>query len=62
MARQKLGQKKINRLIKKTGLDIEHVLVRGGTDHRLDLCIKGGDVYHLYKTGEIEKSDIGWGG
>jgi hypothetical protein len=60
MARQSLGQKKVNKLIKSTGLDIVHVLVRGGTNHTKDLCIKGGDVFHLYKNGDIEKSDIGW--
>ena len=60
MAKQKLGEKKVNKLIQKTGLDIVHVLTRGGTNHRLDLCTRDGFIYHLYKDGEIEKSDIGW--
>ena len=60
MAGQRLGKKKVNKLRIKTGLDIVHVLVRGGTNHRLDLCVKDGTLYHLFKDGEIEKSDIGW--
>ena len=60
MARQLLGQKKVNKLIKETKLNIVKVMVRGGTNHRLDLCVNGGEVFNLYKTGELIKSDGKW--
>jgi len=54
MARQLLGEKKINNLRQQTGLDIVTVLVRGGTDHRKDLCLGDGSVIHLYADGTME--------
>ncbi len=60
MARQTLGQKKVDRLRAKTGLDIKKVMVRGGTDHRKDLCLSDGSIMHLFKDGTMEKSEIGW--
>lgn len=60
MARQKLGEKKTNMLRKQTGLDVVSALVRGGTDHRKDLLIEGGEVYHLYKDGTLEIGSIRW--
>lgn len=60
MARQKLGQKKVNKLRQQTGLDILVVLVRGGTNHRRDLCLSDGSVVNLYKDGTMEKDTIGW--
>lgn len=56
MARQKLGEKKLRRLAEKTGLDLVAALVRGGTGHRVDLCVRGGVVVHLYRCGSTEKS------
>ena len=56
MARQKVGEKKLRRLAEKTGLDLVAALVRGGTDHRIDLCVRGGEVVHLYRCGASEKS------
>ena len=58
--RNKLGPKKVKRLAIKTGLPVKQALTRGGTDHRIDLLLEGGAVVHLYKDGEMEKSDIGW--
>lgn len=60
MARQTLNEKKVNKLRLKTGLDIVKVLVRGGTDHRLDLCIKGGEIISMYKDGTLEKNSFKW--
>jgi len=60
MARQKLNHKKVKKLRLSTGLDILHVLVRGGTDHRKDLLLNDGTVKYLYKNGTIEDSGINW--
>lgn len=59
MARQKLGKKKLAKLRNETGLPIIAVLVRGGTDHRKDLCLEGGKVIHLFNDGTMQESDIG---
>ena len=58
--RQTLGEKKTKQLAKETGLPIVKVLVRGGTDHRKDLCLEDGSVIHLYKDGTQEKSEFTW--
>ena len=60
MARQRLGQKKVNKLRQETGLDIIHVLVRGGTNHRRDLCLSDGTVTSLHKDGTLEPDVIKW--
>ena len=60
MARQRLGEKKTNRLRKETGLDIAAVLVRGGTNHRRDLCLHDGSIIHLYRDGKMMKSSLEW--
>ena len=59
MARQTLNIKKTLMLREKLKLPIFKVLVRGGTDHRKDLCFIDGTVMHLYRDGTIEKSSIG---
>lgn len=54
--RQRLGKKKINRYKKETGLPIVEGLVRGNTNHRVDLRLKDGTIMHYWpKTGEIEE-------
>lgn len=58
MARQMLGPKKLKKLREKTGLDLVAALVRGGTNHRIDLCLRGGSVTHLYKDWSMEVSNI----
>jgi hypothetical protein len=58
MSRQRLGTKKIEKLKRETGLPIVAVLVRGGTDHRLDLCLDDRSIVHLYRDGVMEKSDM----
>ena len=60
--RQLLSKKKTNKLAKETGLPIVKVLVRGGTDHRKDLCLEDGSIIHLYRDGTQEKSELRWGG
>ena len=60
MARQRLGQKKVDKLRKQTGLDIIKVMVRGGTDHRLDLCLFNGTITRLYKDGTMLKDSGKW--
>ena len=58
MARQRLGAKKTKALAQATGLPVVAVLVRGGTDHRKDLCLEDGSVVHLYSDGSMEKSAL----
>jgi len=59
--RQKLGEKKVKKLRGELNLPIVHVLVRGGTNHRQDLCLKDGTIMNYWpKTGELIKDDIGW--
>ena len=53
--RQRLSQKKTARLANETGLDLVGVLVRGDTDHRKDLLLRGGEIWNLYKNGDLEK-------
>lgn len=62
MARQWLGEKKVNQLRKQTRLDIVGVLIRGNTNHRRDLCLADGTVMSLYKSGELELATIVWSG
>ena len=59
MARCRVGEKKIALYRRKTKLPIIAALVRGGTDHRIDLCLEGGIVIHWYNDGTMEKSEIG---
>lgn len=60
MARQSLGEKRVRRLATETGLPVVKVLVKGGTDHRKDLCLEDGTVMHLYRDGSMEKSALRW--
>ena len=54
MARQSLGAKKVRHLRAKTGLDVVAAMVRGGTDHRIDLCLADGSVISLHRDGSLE--------
>ncbi len=58
MARQQMGEKKVSRWREQTGLPVIAVLVRGGTNHRKDLCLEDGSVVHMFSDGTMEKSDI----
>lgn len=55
-----VGPKKIAKYRAITGLPIISALVRGGTDHRIDLLIDGGSIVHWYKDGTMEESEITW--
>ncbi len=50
--RQHLNAKKVRRLADETGLDVVYVLVRGGTDHRKDLCLRDRTIVNLWPDGE----------
>lgn len=56
--RQALGEKKVRKLAKETGLNLVGALVRGGTDHRIDLLVDNGDVFCRFKDGSIKPSEI----
>lgn len=56
--RQRLGRRKVLALRRQTGLPIVAVLVRGGTEHRRDLCFDDGSVVSVFNDGTTEKSDI----
>ena len=58
--RQLLGQKKINKLRALTSLDIIKVMVRGGANHRLDLCLSDGCITEMYPNGTLIKTDCKW--
>ena len=53
-----MGEKKVAKLREQTGLPVIAVLVRGGTEHRKDLCLEDGSVVHLYSDGTTEVSTI----
>ena len=55
MARQRLGDKKLRRLRRQLGLPIVRALVRGGTNHRVDLILEGGQMVHYWPaSGQLE--------
>ena len=58
MARQRLSDRKVKKIRAETGLPVVAVLVRGGTNHRRDLCLSDGRVVHLYKDGTMQVSDL----
>ena len=59
--RQNLGEKKVRKLKGELKLPIVHVLVRGGTDHRRDLCLEDGSIIYLFKDGTMEKAEnLSW--
>lgn len=55
--RQRLGKRKVKKYREQTGLDVVAGLVRGGTNHRVDLCISDGSVVYLWPDGTTEKAD-----
>jgi hypothetical protein len=58
--RQLLSEKNVRKLAKRYNLPIVNVMVRGGTDHRKDLCLEDGSIINLWPDGTMEKSEIGW--
>ena len=49
--RQRVGQKKVDKLIEQTGLQITRVMVRGGTGHRKDLHLEDGTIVNAWPGG-----------
>jgi hypothetical protein len=47
MARCAFGPKKVARFRRETGLPVVSAMTRGGTDHRIDLCLDGGLMVHM---------------
>jgi hypothetical protein len=43
----------LRRLERRTGLAIDHALVRGGTGHRYDLYLKSGVWVSLFRDGTV---------
>lgn len=54
--RQQLGKAKVERYRRQTGLDVIAGQVRGGTNHRVDLCLRDGSVVYLWPNGRTEKA------
>ena len=56
-----MSQKNVKKLGKKLGLEIDCILVRGGTGHRKDLYLKGGEILAtLYNNGSMDWSGVNW--
>ena len=60
MSKNRLGEKKVKKYKKLTGLPLVSALTRGGTDHRIDLLLEDGSIVSLYKDGTMEKIDVNW--
>ena len=58
MARQALGAKKVHKYRQLTGFDVIAGLVRGDTNHRVDLCLRDGSVAYLWADGRFEMTDM----
>ena len=59
--RQSMNPKNIKKYSKKYSLDIVKIFVRGGTNHRKDLCLSDGTVTCLYPDGSLIKTNDKWG-
>jgi hypothetical protein len=68
LARCKLGTKKLNKYSKIFGLKFVKGLVRGNTDHRVDLYLENGERFatypdrKLYKLNGFEFVEVNSGG
>ena len=63
MARQHTSLRTARKRARQIGINQELVigaLVRGGTNHRFDLCLKDGTVINIYPDNSYEKSDWKW--
>ena len=56
--RQHLGPKKIAKYKRITGLPVIGGLVRGNTEHRVDLILEDHSMVHLWPDGTMEPSSI----
>lgn len=55
-----MNQKNTAKLAKQLNLPIVKVMVRGGTDHRKDLCLEDGSIVSLFRDGSTEKDAYKW--
>ena len=55
--RQLMSHKKVAMLRAKFDLPIVAVLVRGGTNHRKDLCLDDGTIVCLWPDGVLSESE-----
>jgi len=60
VSRNRLGDKKVAKLRDQTGLPVVAALVRGGTGHRIDLCLADATITYLYRDGTVETTDDRW--
>jgi hypothetical protein len=51
--RQRLGTKKLKKYAQATGLPVVEGLVRGGTNHRVDLKLEDGCWVNLWPDGTV---------
>ena len=60
--RQRISARKLRKYNRLTGLNAVVGLVRGNTNHRVDLCLPDGSVRSFWpKTGALEKDEgITW--
>lgn len=58
--RCRVGQKKIRRLRIQTKLPIVTAMVRGNTDHAIDLFLSDGSITVLYKDWSTAKTTWKW--
>lgn len=59
--RQVMGEKKIRRLAERFGIDrtdINFVLTRGNTGHRIDIHMVGGQIKSVFPNGEIKEWNL----
>lgn len=55
--RQQLGPRKIKKYAQMTGLAVIKGLVRGGTDHRVDLELADGRWFSLWPDGTLQEQE-----
>lgn len=60
MTRQWVGVKKVRKYAAATGLPVVRALVRGGTDHRVDLCLEDGSVVSYWPRDGTIEHDTRW--
>lgn len=65
--RQRCSERVANRMRRETGLPVFSVWVRGGTGHRFDLYLYGGDVWYYWrasgdKPAECIPAGVRWSG
>ncbi len=60
--RQNIGEKKLRRYARRfPDLDIVGAMVRGGTEHRVDLLLRDMTIAYLWPDGTITRDGDRWG-